>query len=95
MNSNTSPARLRLLGEEGIVDLVHGGEVLHVGEEDVDFDHVVDAASCCFEDFGQVGQGLFLLALAVKLVISHAFYFPITEAVCPPSRIREDFLQSG
>ena len=54
MNSNTSPARLRLLREEGVVDLVHGGEVLHVGEEDVDFDDVFDAAACCLEHFGEV-----------------------------------------
>lgn len=42
MHSNTSPNGLRLLGKEPIVDFIHGREVLHVGEEDVHFDGVVD-----------------------------------------------------
>ena len=60
MHGNTSPARLWLLWEKGIVDFIHSSEVLHVGEKDVDFNDVVDTASCCFEHFGEVGQGLFL-----------------------------------
>lgn len=54
MHRNTSPARFRLLREEGLIDLVHGGKVLHVGQENIDFDHVVDVASGCFEDLGEV-----------------------------------------
>jgi hypothetical protein len=55
MHSNTSPAWLRILREKGFIRLIHGSIVLHVGQENVDFDNVVDAASCCFEYFGQVG----------------------------------------
>jgi hypothetical protein len=37
IHSNASPNRLWLLGENLVVDRVHGSKVLHVGKEDVDF----------------------------------------------------------
>jgi hypothetical protein len=55
MHRNASPARHRLLREKGIIRLIHGSIVLHIGQKNVDFDNVVDAASCCFEYFGKVG----------------------------------------
>jgi hypothetical protein len=55
MHCNTGPARFRLLREKGIIRLIHGSEVLHVGQENVDLDNVVDAAPCSFEDFRKVG----------------------------------------
>lgn len=55
MHRNTSPAWLRLLLEKGLIRLIHSSIVLHVGQENVDFDNVINAASCCFEYFGKVG----------------------------------------
>jgi hypothetical protein len=41
MHGDTSPHGLRRLGEHLLVDFVHGREVFHVGEEDVDFHDLV------------------------------------------------------
>ena len=42
MHRNTRPNRLRILAENLRIYLVHSGEILHVGQKDVDFDDVVD-----------------------------------------------------
>ena len=46
--------------EVGQIDLVHVGEILHVGEEDVDFDGVVERCAGGFEDGGEVLDALVL-----------------------------------
>ena len=55
MNGNTRPNRLRLPRKEPIIHLIHRREVLHIRQKDVNLNDIVDAASCCFEDFGEVG----------------------------------------
>lgn len=57
-DGNAGPARLGLLVEDLVVDLVDGGEVGHVGQEDIDLDAVVDAASGGLEDGTEVSEGL-------------------------------------
>jgi hypothetical protein len=50
------------ISEEGLVHAVHGGEISHVREEDVDFDRVVQAGPARFEDGGQVLEDLTLFS---------------------------------
>jgi hypothetical protein len=61
MNSDTSPARLRFLVEYFIIDHVDGSKVIHVRQEYVDFDDVVDAASGRIQNGAEIGQGLSLI----------------------------------
>ena len=62
-----------LVDEVLLVLVVHGGEVCHVGQEDVDLDDLVDAGAGSLEDLGQVLDALVLrertswLALCAKL----------------------------
>lgn len=60
MNSHAGPARLWFLVEDLIIDLVDGGKVGHISQEDVDLDHVVNAASGSVEDGAEIGQRLSL-----------------------------------
>jgi hypothetical protein len=60
MNGNTGSNGLRVLSEDLGVDFVHCSEVIHGSEKDVDFDNVVDAASCCLEDSRKVCKTLSL-----------------------------------
>jgi hypothetical protein len=60
IHRNTSPTRLRLLGEKGIVHLIHSSEVLHISQKDINLNGIIDTASGCFEDFREVGECLFL-----------------------------------
>lgn len=46
-----------------LVDLVHRGEMLHVGEEDVDFEDGVEAGAGGGEDGGEVADALVLWGL--------------------------------
>ena len=60
MHRNTRPNRLRILAENLRIYLVHSGEILHVGQKDVDFDDVVDGWAGGGQDGGEVREGLFL-----------------------------------
>jgi hypothetical protein len=60
VHRHTSPARLRLLREKGSVLLIHSSEVLHIGQEDINFDDIIDAAPGCLKNFGEIGECLFL-----------------------------------
>jgi hypothetical protein len=60
INSNTSPDRLGLLTEKAILDFVHSREILHVGQEDIHFNHIVNGGPSGVEDCGEVFEGLFL-----------------------------------
>lgn len=42
------------------INLIHRREILHIRDEDVDFDDVVDRGSCSFEDCGEVFDALVL-----------------------------------
>lgn len=44
----------------GHVDLVHGGKVIHVGEEDVDLDDIVDGGARGLKNGRQVLDALVL-----------------------------------
>lgn len=81
MHGNTRPHGLRVLGEELCVHLVHGREVGHVREEDVHLDDVVQAASCLFEDGGEVEEGLALGGLVMLFGEGRAeVYSAVTDA---------------
>lgn len=54
MHSNTSPHGLWIFGEEFSVHIIHGREIFHVGEKNVHFNHVIDAASCGGEDSTEI-----------------------------------------
>ena len=58
MDGDAGPARLRLLVEDLVVDHVDGSKVVHVRQEDVHLDDIVDAASGGLENGSQVGQRL-------------------------------------
>ena len=49
-DGHTTPRWLGIFAEPLRVHLVDGRKVLHVGDEDVDFDDFVDVGTCCFED---------------------------------------------
>ena len=49
----------------GLVDLVHGGEVVHIGEEDVDLDDVLDGGAGLLEDGRQVLDALVLFQVSI------------------------------
>lgn len=59
LDSHTSPGRLGIL-EESLVDLVHGREIGHVGQEDADADDILHARSGLFEDGREVLEALSL-----------------------------------
>ena len=59
LHSHTRPRRLDLAPVR-LVSIVHGREVLHVGEVDVDFEDGGETASGCGEDRGQVADALVL-----------------------------------
>src|SRR4051794_37200839 len=61
MNSHTSPDRLWILVEYLSVDLVHGSKVVHSSQEDVHFDHIVDATTGSLEDCRKIGKALGLM----------------------------------
>jgi hypothetical protein len=69
MHSNTRPHRLRLLGKEPIIHLIHGGEVVHIGQKDIDLNNIIDAASCGFEDLREIGYGLGLSTLVSSSLV--------------------------
>ena len=54
--------RLRLL-EEAVIDLIHGGEIGHIGQIHIDLDAVLQRAAGFFEDCGKVFEtlGLFVV----------------------------------
>ena len=60
-SSGGNTYRLWLLGEELIISLVHGGKVVHLGQEDVHLDNIVDAAAGLVEDSREVLEGLTLI----------------------------------
>lgn len=45
---------------------VHIGKVIHIGQEHVDLDHLVDIRSCGFEDIGQVLDTLVLVCVSMR-----------------------------
>ena len=50
-----------------LVFLIHGRESSHRGQENGDFDYVVDAGACRGEDVGEVGEALVLGVLLVSV----------------------------
>lgn len=52
--------RLGVLSEELVVDLVDGGKVLHVVQEDVDLDNILQAASGLLKHSSKVLERLSL-----------------------------------
>lgn len=67
LSSHTSPARLRLTPIL-LVNLIHSREVLHVIEEHIHLDDVVDAGARSFEDCCQVLDALVLSCLSMRVV---------------------------
>lgn len=79
LNSNTAASRL--VGEPLAVLLVHGSKVVHVIEEDVDFDNLVDVRTSSHEnglEVADASSGLLLdgaldqVALGVKMNLARA-----------------------
>ena len=56
---NSRPAGLNIAPVGG-VDLVHGSKVVHVGEEDIDLDDVVNGGASSLQDGSQVLDALVL-----------------------------------
>lgn len=59
--------RLGIEGKELVVGLVHGGEVGHLGDVDVDLDDVAEAAPRGLEDGGEVLESLALGGVSVSV----------------------------
>lgn len=59
LNRHTRPRGFHIAPVR-LVGFVHGREVLHVGEEDVDFENRVEAAAGGGEDGGEVADALVL-----------------------------------
>lgn len=59
LHSNTSATRLDIAPVR-LVHVVHAREVLHVGQEDVDFENVLQAGFGGFEHGGEVADALVL-----------------------------------
>ena len=59
LDGYTSPGWLRVL-KESLVDLVHGREIGHVGQEDADSDDILHAGSGLFEHGREVLEALSL-----------------------------------
>lgn len=55
------PARLHI-APVGAVNLIHLGKVVHVGEEDIDLDDIVDVGASLLEDSTEVLDTLMLRA---------------------------------
>ncbi len=60
IHRHTSPDRLRVLIKEPLIHLIHSREILHVGEEDVNFDRVVNMRAGCLKDRREVLETLLL-----------------------------------
>jgi hypothetical protein len=60
MHSDTSPNRLRVLAKEPLINLIHSRKVLHVSQEDVHLDHIIDVGTTGVKDGGEVLEALFL-----------------------------------
>ena len=48
------------LSKVGLVDFIHLGKVRHVGEEDIDLNTLIQAATCGIKDRGEVLDALVL-----------------------------------
>jgi hypothetical protein len=68
--------RLGLPDKELVIDLVHDGEVAHVGQEHVHLDDVLEAASGCLEDGRQVAEYLALARVSPVLLSRASRYIP-------------------
>lgn len=64
VNRNAGPAGFRFLVEDLSIDFVHRGKVLHVRQEDVDFDDVANAASGGIQHCAEIGQRLSLAMIS-------------------------------
>lgn len=65
--------RLGIKREELIIRLIHGGEVGHLCNVDVDFDDVAEGASGRLEDGGEVLEGLAGAVFDCALGLDHAW----------------------
>lgn len=81
-----STYRLRIR-EKGRVDLVHSGEIGHVGQENVDLDRVVEARPAGLEDGIEVAKDLSLSSRLVRILpvqVDRLDQFPPFGSGCSP-----------
>lgn len=62
---------LRVLSKYTLIDFVHGGKVLHVVDEDVDFHHVVYATTCGLKDSFEIGESHCLHVAIRRELLAH------------------------